>query len=68
MRHQYSRSTQSGTRGLCNHETCPECRRIVVPVVRESRLFITEYCPNCGSVISDVAKPQAFSACVLRRE
>jgi len=40
----------------CVHERCSSCHHIVVPVARVSRLFITKYCPDCGSVISDVAK------------
>jgi hypothetical protein len=53
---------------ICPHEHCYNCRHIVVPVFRESRLFVAKYCPDCGSVLSDVAKPQAFSACVVRNK
>ena len=57
--------TRCGTRSMCHHRLCDGCHRLVVPQTRESRLFITEYCPDCGIVISDVAKPRVLSACVV---
>jgi hypothetical protein len=41
---------------MCEHETCPYCLQIVTPVVQQSRVFTTKWCPKCSNVISDVAR------------
>jgi len=41
----------------CEHMDCHVCHRIVLPIVTESRMFITKYCPYCGTCLYDIAKP-----------